>query len=79
MSTIKATIRVHGGGELRDEGGSYSTRRVEIPSWVLKAQRHCGRCHDDFYNGRLNVGNLYWCWSLKPEYAQRKTRPPCYH
>lgn len=80
MSTmVKTTIRVHGGGEFRDEGGEYSTRQIEIPSWVPRAQRNCGGCHDNFYNGRLNCGNRCWCWSLKPEYARRKTKPPCYH
>jgi len=75
----RTAIRVYGDGPHRDEGGSHSTREVEIPPWVREAQRHCSGCRDDFYNGRMNCTGNPWCFSLQKSYARRKTRPPCYH
>jgi|GEM_PF-6176327 len=73
-------VRVYGDGENRDEGGTYHRARHEVPDWVkLACRRCCVGCHDDFYNFRLNCNGNSWCWSLKPQYAKRKTRPPCYH
>ena len=72
-------VKVYGDGPYKDEGGSYRLEVKAIPSWVTQARRICAGCHDDFYNYRANCTGNSWCFSLKPSFAKRKTRPPCYH
>ena len=76
----QATVKRHSpSGQFRDEGGTYDVETVPVPAWVHRAQKHCPGCHDNFYNGRVSCTGNTWCWSLKPEYARRETRPDCYH
>lgn len=72
-------VRVYGEGPYKDEGGNYHLKEKPQPSWVQPAQKHCGGCHDNFYNGRGNCTGNSWCFSLKKSYANRKTRPGCHH
>lgn len=66
-------------GTNRDEGGNFKVVKKEIPPWVKKARKHCGGCHDNFYNGMVSCTGDSWCWSLKKSYANRKSRPSCFH
>ncbi len=79
MSEQETAVRVYGTGEYQDEGGKYHIVTRKVPAWVKNARRVCAGCHDNFYNGRANCDGNSHCWSLKPEYARRKTRPPCFH
>ena len=74
----KAEVRMYGSGPRRDEGGQHHVETMEIPAWVRQAQKHCGGCHSNFYNGRMNCTGKPWCFSLQKSYARRKTRPPCF-
>ena len=77
METI--AVRSYGAGTNVDEGGKYETKQAPVPSWFRAARQHCSGCHDDFYNARMNCTGAAHCFSMKPSFAKRKTRPPCFH
>lgn len=73
-------MKIYGSGPYEDKGGKYHFEERKVPYWVRYAQKHCSGCHDNFYNdGITNCTGNSWCFSLKKSYANRKTRPSCYH